>query len=371
MQWRHYIFIIVLSVGFCEFFGDFVSLWNCRWPTENIKTSYEDAGDSSKPLHAMVIADTHLLGPIRGHWLDKLYREWHMRRAFQAAMILHKPHVVFVLGDLFDEGDMVEHNYFKEYVRRFQSHFHAPNSIPVISAVGNHDIGFHYKMHPYFIDRFEKYFNNTGVQLYTIRDNHFVFINSMAMVNDACEFCEIARNELQKVADKLNCFKTPKNCTDALLLKEHQHYSRPIVLQHFPTYRESDQSCRSHDSPHIEEYRENWEVLSKNSTDWLGKLIHPRLSFAGHSHHYCYSINRWGIEEYTVASFNWRNKINPSFLMVSLTPISHQVFKCNMLQQQLVYNTYIATSIIFIILLTWDSIKLIRRLMLKSKLKKK
>lgn len=47
-----------------------------------------------------------------------------------------------------------------------------------------------------------------------------------------------------------------------------------------------------------------------------GNLLKPRLSFAGHTHHYCYSINRWGIEEYTVASFSWRNKIDPSFLMV-------------------------------------------------------
>lgn len=54
----------------------------------------------------------------------------------------------------------------------------------------------------------------------------------------------------------------------------------------------------------------------------LGKLLRPRLSFAGHTHHYCYSINRWGIEEYTVASFSWRNKINPSFLMVMDNEIS-------------------------------------------------
>lgn len=109
-----------------------MKLSQCDWP-EN----------PAKGLRAMVVADTHLLGPLKGHWLDKLYREWHMRRAFQAALILHKPNVVFVLGDLFDEGDLVNHDDFKEYVRRFRSHFQAP--VPVISAVGNHDVGFHYK----------------------------------------------------------------------------------------------------------------------------------------------------------------------------------------------------------------------------------
>lgn len=48
-----------------------------------------------------------------------------------------------------------------------------------------------------------------------------------------------------------------------------------------------------------------------------GNLLKPRLALSGHSHHYCRVINNWGVEEYTVSSFNWRNKINPSFLMVS------------------------------------------------------
>lgn len=143
MQWRRYIFLIFLSVGFCEFIGDFIKLWSCVWPSEHSKEF--DQHDSSNTLHAMIIADTHLLGPLKGHWLDKLYREWHMRRAFRAAMFLHKPDVIFILGDLFDEGDLVDNDEFNNYVRRFRSHFHAPPSIPVISAVGNHDVGFHYK----------------------------------------------------------------------------------------------------------------------------------------------------------------------------------------------------------------------------------
>ncbi|KAI8118027.1 putative metallophosphoesterase 1 [Lucilia cuprina] len=370
MQWRRYVFIITFAVVFCEFLGDFNTLWTCQWPKINPE-SLKENDINSNTLHVMLIADTHLLGPMKGHWLDKLYREWHMRRAFQAAMLLHKPDVVFVLGDLFDEGDMVDHEDFEEYVRRFRSHFHAPPSIPVISAVGNHDVGFHYKMHPYFIDRFERNFNNTGVQMYSIRDNHFVFINSMAMENDGCEFCENAKKELINVADKLNCLKNPKKCTKAQTLKDNQHYSRPIVLQHFPTYRVSDRVCRQHDAPNIEEYREKWEVLSKNSTDWLGKLLHPRLSFAGHTHNYCYSINRWGIEEYTVASFSWRNKVNPSFLMASITPTKHEVFKCNMLEQQLVYSTYIISLAVLALLLIWDCIKILQNLCVKTKDKNK
>lgn len=55
-------------------------------------------------------------------------------------------------------------------------------------------------MHPYFMNRFEEQFNNTGVQMYTLRGIHFVLINSMAMENDSCEFCQTAVEELHSVA---------------------------------------------------------------------------------------------------------------------------------------------------------------------------
>ena len=59
---------------------------------------------TSQPLKAMLLTDTHLLGSQDGHWFDKLRREWQMERAFQAALTFFKPDVVFLLGDLFDEG---------------------------------------------------------------------------------------------------------------------------------------------------------------------------------------------------------------------------------------------------------------------------
>lgn len=45
-----------------------------------------------------MIADTHLLGPYRGHWFDKLRREWQMATAFMVATTLHSPDVTFFLG---------------------------------------------------------------------------------------------------------------------------------------------------------------------------------------------------------------------------------------------------------------------------------
>ncbi|KAI9585957.1 hypothetical protein GQX74_001804 [Glossina fuscipes] len=246
-----YFLIVFGSIFYCEFLADYITLWKCEWPPL--------PQDKDVPsLRAMILADVHLLGPVNGHWLDKLYREWHMRRAFQASLTIHYPDVVFILGDLFDE-------------------------------------------------------------------------------------------------DKLDCLRNVHTCSDMETIQNHHYYSRPIIMQHFPTYRISDKSCTEHDSLEIEEYREKWEVLSRNSTDWLGELLQPRLSFAGHSHHYCHSINRWGVDEYTLASFNWRNKINPSFLMATLTSENHWVSKCNMLKQETVVNVYLCAIFLLTVGLVRDT----------------
>nr|XP_014095378.2 metallophosphoesterase 1 homolog [Bactrocera oleae] len=335
--------ITFLTFLYCEFLADFLQLSLCQWPTLGTKSLKKEI-----ELRAMIIADTHLIGPIHGHWLDRIYREWHMHRSFQASMRLFEPEVVFVLGDLFDEGDIVTSRDFEQYVERFHRIFKTPSNVPIISAVGNHDIGFHYKMDRSFIKRFSKHFNNTGVEIYTIKGNHFIMINSMAMQNDGCGFCNAALHDLNSISEKLKCLKNKDSCEDNEVLQKHKTYNRPILMQHFPTYRKSDAVCREHDAPSIEFFRENWEVLSRKSTDLIGKLLTPRVAFAGHSHHYCLNINRFGIEEYTVASFSWRNKVEPSFLLTSFSGSSYAVSKCKMLAQMHVYNTYIAATTILI-----------------------
>ncbi|EDV44477.2 uncharacterized protein Dana_GF20377 [Drosophila ananassae] len=335
--------IVVCALLLCEYVADYVVLQKCKWPDMKRKSRY-----AADPLRALIIADPHLLGPHRGHWLDKFYREWHMTRAFQAASRLFRPDVVFVLGDLFDEGDMVTDKHFQEYVWRYLKIFHPKPGIPLISLVGNHDVGFHYKMQPLLVSRFEKYLNNSLVTLYTIKHTHFVMINSMAMEADGCQFCSQAKEQLQNISRILQCMKFPQD-VDCAPEYTRPSYSDPILLQHFPTYRSSDTQCLEFDAPLAEAYRERFHVLSQEATDMLGELLRPRLAFAGHSHHYCHSVNRWGIDEYTVASFSWRNKANPSFMLTTITPDDHMVTKCRMLPQQFVINSYLSAGVLCLI----------------------
>jgi metallophosphoesterase superfamily enzyme len=60
--------------------------------------------DRSENVKALLLSDPHLLGSRHGHWFDKLRREWQMKRSFQTAMNYFQPEVVFILGDIFDEG---------------------------------------------------------------------------------------------------------------------------------------------------------------------------------------------------------------------------------------------------------------------------
>lgn len=89
---------------------------------------------------------------------------------------------------------------FDEYVQRFRRLFYVPDGTRLISAMGNHDIGFHYRTHPFFVNRFNKAFNSSGVDLVSLRGNHFVIINSVAMERDGCEICERAERRLKRLA---------------------------------------------------------------------------------------------------------------------------------------------------------------------------
>ena len=75
--------------------------------------------------------------------------------------------------------------------------------------VGNHDIGFHYGISPYLSERFTTAFKSPSVQLISIRGNHFILLNSMAMEGDGCFLCRPAQIQLNQIASK--SFITFKN----------------------------------------------------------------------------------------------------------------------------------------------------------------
>lgn len=86
--------LIFLCVFFCEYLIFLIYISKCNW----------SANSDQFKLKAIALSDTHLFGLKRGHFLDKLKREWSMYICFQLAIYFFEPNSVFFLGDLFDEG---------------------------------------------------------------------------------------------------------------------------------------------------------------------------------------------------------------------------------------------------------------------------
>nr|XP_055037609.1 metallophosphoesterase 1-like [Misgurnus anguillicaudatus] len=189
------ILTLVAALIFSEYMIYYAVISQCSWPDL----------DSHSDVRALFLSDTHLLGAIRGHWLDKLRREWQMERAFQTSLWLFKPEVVFILGDVFDEGKWSSAEDWEDDVKRFKQIFRHPSDTELVVLTGNHDIGFHYEMTQQKLERFERVFNVTSARILTIRDVNFLLVNSVALHGDHCLICQRVENELYKLSHALNC----------------------------------------------------------------------------------------------------------------------------------------------------------------------
>lgn len=361
--------VVIISVLlFCEYFIYYLVLFRCRWP--EVKTLAH--GGSQEPvLKAMFLADTHLLGEIRGHWLDKLRREWQMERAFQTALWLLQPEVVFILGDIFDEGKWSSAQAWADDVQRFQRMFRHGSQVQLKVVIGNHDVGFHYQMSKYRIKRFEKVFGSE--KLFSLKGVNFVMVNSVAMEGDGCTICSEEEAELREISRKLNCSqevqgssrcdREPRLPLSAPVLlqvswgegaKDHHPALLRISLtsasfgQHYPLYRASDANCSGEDAAPPEErnvpFEEKYDVLSREASQKLLWWLRPRLVLSGHTHSACEVLHPGGTPEVSVPSFSWRNRNNPSFIMGSLTSRDYALSKCYLPYEDTVLTTYGAAA---------------------------
>ncbi|XP_074843572.1 metallophosphoesterase 1 isoform X2 [Carettochelys insculpta] len=277
--------LVFLALIFCEFLVYYVVIFQCHWPEVKIEARRGSKESSAPVLKAMFLSDTHLLGEIKGHWLDKLRREWQMERAFQTALSLLEPDIVFILGDVFDEGKWSSSQAWADDVRRFQKMFRHSVHTELMVVVGNHDIGFHYDMTTYKLKRFAKVFNFTSGKLISRKGVNFVMVNSIALEGDGCTVCSRTEAKLMKLSYKLNCSRqqeqnhSKKRCRDV----EQLPASEPILLQHYPLYRRSDAECTGEDSALPEEknipFKEKYDVLSREASQ-KGSIISSDFSLS-------------------------------------------------------------------------------------------
>ncbi|KAL0613837.1 Metallophosphoesterase 1 [Plecturocebus cupreus] len=363
--------VVFTVLLFCEFLIYYLVIFQCKWP--EVKPTADDGEQATREpvLKAMFLADTHLLGEFLGHWLDKLRREWQMERAFQTALWLLQPEVVFILGDVFDEGKWSTPEAWADDLERFQKMFRHPSHVQLKVVAGNHDIGFHYEMNIYKVKRFEKVFSSE--RLFSWKGINFVMVNSVALKGDGCGICSEAEAELIEVSHRLNCSREqargssqcgpgplPPMSAPVLLqvspgrkgrvVDSKQpgfHYSYLILSpprQHYPLYRRSDANCSGEDAAPPEErnipFKENYDVLSREASQKLLWWLQPRLVLSGHTHSACEVHHGGRVPELSVPSFSWRNRNNPSFIMGSITPTDYALSKCHLPREHVVLIIY-------------------------------
>jgi len=196
-------------------------------------------------------------------------------------------------------------------------------SKPILYAInGNHDIGFHYTMTNKTKSRFDHSFQTDSVKLIQINGINLVTINSITMEGDYCDLCSHARHQLHTISEQL-CPQNSSNCDS----------NKPIVLTHFTLYRESEKFC-DNDLDSIPEsqkyipYIQKWDCLSMNATQLILNTIKPRLVITGHTHYGCVTRHPNSLYEWTVASFNYRNNLNPSLLLATISTNKYSINKC-------------------------------------------
>ncbi|KAJ8042137.1 Metallophosphoesterase 1 [Holothuria leucospilota] len=366
-------FILLIGLLFvtCEFFIYFPAQLACKWPEVA-------SGQDVSALQVMFLADTHLLGDRLGHWFDKLRREWQMQRSFQTAVMLFQPDAVFILGDVTDEGKWENQEQFNETMARFAKMFSVPDYVELHVVAGNHDIGFHDYVHRGRLQRFQERFSLQAVKVIHMQDIVFVLVNSMAFHGDHCTMCSEAAQQLKKVSEQLNCSRyqsaSGKQTTrDQNKCRKYETLPnvKPVLLQHFPMYRESDVSCHGPDAPPDEEkvtlHRVKMDVLSKEASDLQLSLLQPRIVLSGHTHHGCYVEHSQGTPEISVPSFSWRNRNNPSFILATITKEDFVWNKCFLPEESTVINIYMVGSVIIILWLLIAVINHIRQAQRENK----
>lgn len=147
-------------------------------------------------------------------------------------------------------------------------------------------------------------------------------------------------------------------------------FSRPILMQHYPLFRDSDKDCDEPDSAPYplknERFREKWDCLSKEATAQLLRQLHPRIAISGHTHHGCTRPlqNGEGIE-ITLPSFSWRNKKNPSYGLAVFTPNNYAFNKCAMPNEVTVVNLYCFGAVCLIVWLLYSYVSHVKLRKLK------
>ncbi|MCO5557992.1 hypothetical protein L7F22_011566 [Adiantum nelumboides] len=264
-----------------------------------------------------------------------------VQRAFQTL----KPHSLLVLGDISDWGRKSTKEQWHSLVLRFKDMTMPYLGLPFYVLPGNHDIGDYYQITPSLLQQFVEAFpslDDAGNEVFMIRNISFASLNAMALACEECPSYSTTKNVVERLEIALQTDVLSSEYTQQNGLPIHSSEDaseRPVLLTHLPLYREDESVCDSVDIPicapwHEVEggcksliesptlyhkkinYRSRIDMLSFNTSRFLLSAFKPRLVLSAHAHRFCSRAVDDGVKEITVSTFTWRNRDDPSFLLL-------------------------------------------------------
>lgn len=173
-------------------------------------------------------------------------------------------------------------------------------------------------------------------------------LNAMALACDACplhhsvqKVVEKAEAILQQRSSKTFTIGPAEKQTDSDFLKQNAP-ENPVLLLHLPLYRIDESVCDCIDTPRcapwheveggclqlgaaaqsssqlikLTPYRNMMDMLSLNTSGYVLSALNPRLVLSAHAHRFCDRVHGSGIREVTIATFAYRNRDDPGFLLL-------------------------------------------------------
>ncbi|KAG6586725.1 Metallophosphoesterase 1 [Phytophthora cinnamomi] len=351
--------LVAAAVLLCQAGFFYLQAWRCELQFQRT------AGD----ITVLVVTDVHLLGKRRRSLVERLWVDWQVRASARAAVDVHGPQVALVLGDQFDEGSRwTPDAHWDEYADRFFRAFASFLPLKTLYLVGNHDTSFGREMRIEDLKRYEVTFGAAN-RIDEIEGHTFVSLNTMAMDSDVAS---------QEVKTEARSFLESANFADL----RARTTGSVILLTHLPLFRVDDLQCgeeRLREAGHITyehpsfKYETHHHVLSRELSAELLDKVQPDLVLSGHTHAWCaYQHPDGPSMEYTVPTFSWGQRPDPSYALLRLPRASHaetrrppEVTACHLPSEPLIFATYITT--IAIVLASTVRAVLARRAAVKTK----
>ncbi|KAG7398760.1 Metallophosphoesterase 1 [Phytophthora boehmeriae] len=345
LRWELALLATVLLL--CQAGVFYLQAWRCE------RQFRQDTSVSASDLTVLVVTDVHLLGKRRRSWVERLWVDWQVHASARAAVDVHRPGVVLVLGDQLDEGSRwTSDSDWEEYAGRFFRAFSSFLPLKTLYLVGNHDTAFGRDMRIEDLKRYEVAFGPAN-RIDEIDDHVFVSLNTMAL--DADVQSQAVKTEARSFFKSVDF--------DGLRARTK---GSVILLTHLPLFRADDLQCgeeRLRENGHVTyehpgfKYESHHHVLSQKLSGELLDTIRPDLVLSGHTHAWCaYQHADAPAKEYTIPAFSWGQRPDPSYALFHLqrsvdlvaaeTPI---MTACHLPREPLIFATYAVTVAILVL----------------------